>query len=98
MQSARQRAEAIAILDGIALALNHDVMPGLVPGIRVFGISGKTDVDGRDKPGHDGGGSETLSFGGSLVTDRNHRPPRAISAISAAAITLPAMLTRIGSV
>jgi hypothetical protein len=27
-------------------------MPGLVPGIHVF-IAGK-DVDGRDKPGHDG--------------------------------------------
>jgi hypothetical protein len=28
------------------------VMPGLVPGIHVFGF--KQDVDGRDKPGHDG--------------------------------------------
>jgi hypothetical protein len=28
------------------------VMPGLVPGIHVFG-SAKQDVDGRDKPGHD---------------------------------------------
>jgi hypothetical protein len=28
-------------------------MPGLVPGIHVFGISGKKDVDGRDEPGHD---------------------------------------------
>ena len=28
-------------------------MPGLVPGIRVFGIFSKQDVDGRDKPGHD---------------------------------------------
>jgi hypothetical protein len=27
-------------------------MPGLVPGIHVFG-SAKQDVDGRDKPGHD---------------------------------------------
>jgi hypothetical protein len=27
-------------------------MPGLVPGIHVFGR--KQDVDGRDKPGHDG--------------------------------------------
>ena len=31
------------------------VMPGLVPGIHVFLIrSSKQDVDGRDKPGHDG--------------------------------------------
>jgi citronellyl-CoA dehydrogenase len=32
-------------------------MPGLVPGIRVFLLHAlkKQDVDGRDKPGHDGG-------------------------------------------
>ncbi len=29
-------------------------MPGLVPGIHVFDASMKQDVDGRDKPGHDG--------------------------------------------
>jgi hypothetical protein len=35
-------------------------MPGLVPGIHVFGASTSCfpfavkDVDGRDKPGHDG--------------------------------------------
>ena len=29
-------------------------MPGLVPGIHVFGLAKKQDVDGRDKPGHDG--------------------------------------------
>jgi hypothetical protein len=28
-------------------------MPGLVPGIHVFVTSGKKDVDGRAKPGHD---------------------------------------------
>ncbi|QOZ19457.1 hypothetical protein XI02_33725 [Bradyrhizobium sp. CCBAU 21365] len=28
-------------------------MPGLVPGIHVFGPDLKKDVDGRDKPGHD---------------------------------------------
>jgi citronellyl-CoA dehydrogenase len=28
-------------------------MPGLVPGIHVFDVDPK-DVDGRDKPGHDG--------------------------------------------
>src|SRR5882757_9633171 len=28
-------------------------MPGLVPGIHVLTTSGKKDVDGRDKPGHD---------------------------------------------
>jgi hypothetical protein len=30
------------------------VMPGLVPGIHVLLYRGKKDVDGRDKPGHDG--------------------------------------------
>jgi hypothetical protein len=30
-------------------------MPGLVPGIHVFLPEVKQDVDGRDKPGHDGG-------------------------------------------
>jgi hypothetical protein len=29
------------------------VMPGLVPGIHVLASVGKSDVDGRDKPGHD---------------------------------------------
>jgi hypothetical protein len=28
-------------------------MPGLVPGIHVFGATFKKGVDGRDKPGHD---------------------------------------------
>jgi len=30
------------------------VMPGLVPGIHVLLDDCKKDVDGRDKPGHDG--------------------------------------------
>ena len=34
-------------------ALIEFVMPGLVPGIHVFGAICKKDVDGRDKPGHD---------------------------------------------
>ncbi len=29
-------------------------MPGFMPGIHVLGISSKQEVDGRDKPGHDG--------------------------------------------
>ena len=29
------------------------VMPGLVPGIHVFGTATQEDVDGRAKPGHD---------------------------------------------
>jgi hypothetical protein len=29
-------------------------MPGLVPGIHVLTVYSKKDVDGRDKPGHDG--------------------------------------------
>jgi hypothetical protein len=31
----------------------YSVMPGLVPGIHVFFVDKKQDVDGRDKPGHD---------------------------------------------
>jgi hypothetical protein len=31
----------------------HHVMPGLVPGIHAL-FCAKQDVDGRDKPGHDG--------------------------------------------
>ncbi len=30
-------------------------MPGLVPGIHVLATAQEEDVDGRDKPGHDGG-------------------------------------------
>jgi hypothetical protein len=30
-------------------------MPGLVPGIHVLLYRGQKDVDGRVKPGHDGG-------------------------------------------
>jgi hypothetical protein len=30
-----------------------DVMPGFMPGIHVFLFPGQ-DVDGQDKPGHDG--------------------------------------------
>jgi hypothetical protein len=33
--------------------LNETVMPGLVPGIHVLLATGQ-NVDGRDKPGHDG--------------------------------------------
>jgi hypothetical protein len=29
-------------------------MPGLVPGIHAFACRKRKDVDGRDKPGHDG--------------------------------------------
>ena len=37
-------------------------MPGLVPGIHAFGMP-KQDVDGRDKPGHDGEkANQTYSF------------------------------------
>jgi hypothetical protein len=28
-------------------------MPGFMPGIHVFPLSTKVDVDGRDKPGYD---------------------------------------------
>jgi hypothetical protein len=38
---------------GVVNSAALSVMPGLVPGIHVFGIASKGDVDGRDKPGHD---------------------------------------------
>ena len=43
-------------------------MPGFMPGIHVFvlDIPGKQDVDGRDEPGHDGGG---------FLTDRAYYIP-----------------------
>jgi hypothetical protein len=38
-------------------------MPGLVPGIHAFlSASNKQDVDGRDKPGHDGVARSQLYF------------------------------------
>ena len=43
-----------ALMFGFALPFCV-VMPGLVPGIHVLTASRKKDVDGRDKPGHDGG-------------------------------------------
>jgi hypothetical protein len=45
-----------SLLVHFAAGLHHDlsaVMPGLVPGIHVL-LGKKKDVDGRDKPGHDG--------------------------------------------
>jgi hypothetical protein len=49
-----------AVEFSVCLAVTHDVfpsilfsvMPGLVPGIHAFAPI--EDVDGRDKPGHDG--------------------------------------------
>jgi hypothetical protein len=35
-------------------------MPGFMPGIHVLRLSAKKDVDGRDKPGHDGNGASLL--------------------------------------
>ena len=50
-------------------------MPGLDPGIHVFAAASKEDVDGRDKPGHDGDGlAQTAYFSHSI---RTHFLPRA---------------------
>ena len=38
-------------MPGVMKQCLSTVMPGLVPGIHVFAT--QTDVDGRDKPGHD---------------------------------------------
>ena len=50
------------------------VMPGLVPGIHVFLVISKQDVDGRDKPGHDG------------MNDRRDRIYCAASLVSSASL------------
>ena len=47
-------------------------MPGLVPGIHV--LSSKQGVDGRDKPGHDGGGS--IPHSAEPVIGRRFAPTR----------------------
>jgi len=41
------------------MSIDDVVMPGLVPGIHVFPRRITNDVDGRDKPGHDGEMPET---------------------------------------
>jgi hypothetical protein len=38
----------------MSLADPSIVMPGFVPGIHVLATAPIKDVDGRDKPGHDG--------------------------------------------
>ena len=43
------------------------VMPGLVPGIHVF-LFVKADVDGRDKPGHDGECGMAVSYSALLTS------------------------------
>src|SRR4029077_1167940 len=46
------RKVLLRVRRGAMLSVLLSVMPGLVPGIHVFGSSIQ-DVDGRDKPGHD---------------------------------------------
>jgi 16S rRNA processing protein RimM len=41
-------------------------MPGLVPGIHVLATCPGQDVDGRDKPGHDGAGMNPVSSDGKV--------------------------------
>ena len=60
------------------------VMPGLVPGIHVFGVIGKKVVDGRDKPGHDGElyvalGSAVCAFWRASISCPNSCFPRKTS-------------------
>jgi hypothetical protein len=38
--------------------MSYSVMPGLDPGIHAFLSISNKDVDGRDKPGHDGAGTD----------------------------------------
>jgi hypothetical protein len=43
-----------AMLVGATDGFHKGVMPGLVPGIHVLLSNDSKNVDGRDKPGHDG--------------------------------------------
>jgi hypothetical protein len=47
-------------------------MPAIVAGIHVFLAARKQDVDGRDKPGHDGNTTSVQSINvGALLTEPN---------------------------
>src|SRR5262245_47676027 len=48
-------ARDYVVVGAIARPASSLVMPGLAPGIHVSAPRRKKDVDGRDKPGHDGG-------------------------------------------
>jgi hypothetical protein len=43
----------MTIVDRCDILVTEPVMPGLGPGIHVFLLSRKQDVDGRNKSGHD---------------------------------------------
>jgi hypothetical protein len=55
-------------------------MPGLVPGIHVLLISSNEDVDGRDKPGHDG-----VSYSAAIARLPNGNSSRCHTSTSASA-------------
>jgi hypothetical protein len=42
-------------MPGLSRSKNGVLKNAYVPGIHVLTVSPKEDVDGRDKPGHDGG-------------------------------------------
>jgi hypothetical protein len=54
-------------------------MPGLVPGIHVFLSLATEDVDGRDKPGHDGSVFGTIPALRSSVKNAAARPGHVVS-------------------
>ncbi len=58
-------------------------MPGLVPGIHVFRRYNKKDVDGRDKPGHDGG-ETSFSYKGRRQSSHSYLSAFSFSAAAGA--------------
>jgi hypothetical protein len=57
-------------------------MPGLVPGIHVLLPLHKKDVDGRDKPGHDGSPDPHHSLESVKKTDQVARVGKGLASVS----------------
>jgi hypothetical protein len=56
-------------------------MPALVAGIHVFFAARKQDVDGRDKPGHDGEGAASAGWAKAPTGPRKARPDDKLRAV-----------------
>ena len=65
------------------LAGSTFVMPGLVQGIHALAAFSKKDVDGRDKPGHDGGVRDELVGCLRAHAPTHRQPERLVSAADA---------------
>jgi hypothetical protein len=71
------------------LLTNKFVMPGLVPGIHVLATC-KEDVDGRVKPGHDGGAMDTVLTNYCVCDcDCPGRPPACSTLTATVSVSVP---------